>query len=61
MVDLHCANVVKIIICNRDKYKQFSSLRNRLFITHQEDYGSTGSNGGNPAVWQVDKLTSSTP
>lgn len=37
-------------------------LAGRLyFITRQEKYGSTGRDGGNPAVWHVDTLTSCTP
>lgn len=36
-------------------------LRSHHFITLQEKHGSTGWDGGNPAVWQVDRLTSRIP
>lgn len=38
-----------------------SDLRSHCYITRPEKYGSTGWDGGNPAMWQVDRLTSCAP
>lgn len=52
-----------VIRQNGDKWKllSISWLRSHRFITCQEKCGSAGWDGGNPAVWQVDRLTSCAP